>query len=317
MNYCPTKSWEHQYLGLISDILTNGDDRVDRTGTGTRALFGKRLDINLKAGFPLITTKKMATKAIVAELLWFLEGSNDERRLCQIQHGTRDSAKTTIWTDNAQADYWKPKAKFDGDVGGVYGVQWRSWPKSVRILNPAYTGENSNWAEHLQVPKTILDTTPIDQIKQLVDKIKNNPTDRRMIVSAWNVAEIDQMALPPCHMMFQVFVNQKKELSLQMYQRSVDSCLGLPFNVASYALLAHMLAHVTGCTVDRLIMNLGDTHIYSDHFDGAAEQLKNTPLKSPVLWLNPEVKNIDDFNIEDIVINDYTSHSPIKFKMSV
>ena len=236
-------TWETQYLDLLRNILNNGEDRIDRTGTGTRALFGQRLDINLKAGFPLITTKKMATKALTAELLWFLEGNGDERRLAKIQYGSLEAAtgKRTIWSDNAEADYWKPKAKFDGDLGRVYGVQWRNWRRG--------------------------DGESIDQIAQLVEKIKNNPTDRRIIVSAWNVAELDQMALPPCHMLFQCYVSNTRELSLQMYQRSVDTCLGLPFNIASYAMLAHMLAHVTGCTVGRLIMDLGDTHIYSDHLE--------------------------------------------------
>ena len=311
-------TWETQYLDLLRNILNNGEDRIDRTGTGTRALFGQRLDINLKAGFPLITTKKMAVKSITAELLWFLEGSSDERRLAEIQYGSLEAAtgKRTIWSDNAEADYWKPKAKFDGDLGRVYGVQWRRWASSKRVPNPEYTGDNPNWPGQHQVPKTIVDDTPIDQIAQLVEKIKNNPTDRRIIVSAWNVAELDQMALPPCHMMFQVFVSNARELSLQMYQRSCDTALGIPYNIASYAMLAHMLAHVTGCTVGRLIMDLGDTHIYKDHIDLTYTQIERTPLRPPKLWLDPNVKSIDKFTMGSIQVNGYESYDAIPYKMS-
>ncbi len=299
-------TWENQYLDLIQEIHLIGDDRTDRTGTGTRALFGKQLDIDLTKGFPLLTTKKMAIKAIKAELLWFLEGSNDERRLAEIQYETRHLGNNTIWTDNAEASYWKPKATFDRDVGSVYGVQWRSWKTYEKTGTTLSTGD-----------AVYLSGKPVDQIAQLIDKLKNNPTDRRMLVSAWNVADLGNMALPPCHMFFQVFVTQKRKLSLQMYQRSVDTALGLPFNIASYAMLAHMLAHVTGCTVDRLIMCLGDTHLYNDHLGDIQQQWGREPMAPPKLWLNPAVKNIDDFKMDDIQILDYESHPGIKFKMSV
>lgn len=289
-------TWETQYLNLLSNVLQHGEDRVDRTGTGTRALFGQRLDLNLKEGFPLITTKKMAVKSITAELLWFLEGSSDERRLAEIQYGTLEAAtgKRTIWSDNAEADYWKHKAEFEGDLGRVYGVQWRRWGQQADPLHNRGT----------------------DQIAQLVDKIKHTPSDRRLIVSAWNVAELNQMALPPCHMMFQCYVSNARELSMQVYMRSADFCLGVPYNVASYAMLTHMLAHVTGCTVGRLILDLGDTHVYKDHIDLAHKQLERTSLRSPKLWLDPNVKGIDNFTMASITVNGYESYEAIPYKMS-
>lgn len=310
----PKPSWENQYLDLLTDISQNGEDRIDRTGTGTRATFGKRLDINLKDGFPLLTTKQMATKMIKSELLWFLEGSGDERRLAEIHYGNRDPKNRTIWTDNAEASYWTPKAQFNGDLGRVYGTQWRSWT-STKIKGGSDSLRHEGGGTTLFDAKVLVQT--IDQLAQAIDKIKNNPTDRRILVSAWNVGELDQMALPPCHMFFQLYVSNNRELSLQMYQRSVDTALGLPFNIASYAMLTHMIAQVTGCTVGRLIMDLGDTHIYKDHLVDVPTQLSRTPLKAPTLWLNPDVKNIDDFKMDDIRVDGYESHDPIKYKMSV
>ena len=284
-----TAYWEEQYLNLLADINTNGDDRTDRTGVGTRAVFGKQLDIRVLQGFPLTTTKKTAFKMIKSELLWFLEGSTDERRLAEIHYGTRDAANKTIWTANAQADYWKPKAKFDGDLGNVYGRQWRSWSSG---------------------------DVQIDQLAQSIDKIKSNPTDRRMLVSAWNVGELGNMALPPCHMFYQFFVAGDR-LSLQMYQRSVDTMLGLPFNIASYALLLEMVAQVTGKKADRLILALGDTHIYKDHLWALPVQLQREPLAPPTIRLNPDVKHIDDFKMDDIELLNYQSHDAIKLDMAV
>lgn len=283
-------TWEHQYLNLVREILETGEDRIDRTGTGTRAIFGKHLDINLKQGFPAVTTKKLAWKAVLSEILWFLEGTSDERRLAEILHGTRDPSKRTIWTDNAEASYWTPKSQYEGDLGRVYGVQWRSWRKS--------------------------DGSSIDQIAELIQKLKTNPTDRRMIVSALNIAEFDQMALPPCHMMAQFFV-ANGELSCMMTQRSSDVALGTPFNIASYALLTHMIAHVTELGVGRLIINNGDTHLYVDHFEGVREQSSRTPLPPPKIWLNPDVKSIDGFTMNDVKLIGYESHSTINLKMSV
>lgn len=283
-------SWEHQYISLVSDILENGDDRVDRTGVGTRALFGRNLDIDLTKGYPAVTTKKLAFKGVVSELFWFAEGTGDERRLAEILHGTRDESKKTIWTDNANADYWKRKAKFKGDLGRVYGVQWRHWKKP--------------------------DGTEVDQLAELIHKLKTNPTDRRMIISAWNPGELDQMALPPCHMLAQFFV-EKGRLSCQMYQRSVDTMLGLPFNIASYALLTHMLAQVCNLGVGRLIMNLGDVHIYSNHIEGAIEQAGRIPLAPPTLELNPEIMDINGFAMSDVHLNNYKSLDAIKLDMAV
>ena len=245
-----------------------------------------------------MTTKKLAWRACVAELLWFLEGSSDERRLAEITHGTRDSSKSTIWTGNAQASYWKPKAKFESDLGSVYGVQWREWDTHTTDIcqsEPIY----------------------IDQIKQVIEGIKKDPFGRRHIVSAWNVAELNKMALPPCHVMFQFYVSKDGGLSCHMYQRSVDTFLGLPFNIASYALLTNMIAHVTGLTAKELVISTGDTHLYLDHVDQVKEQLNRQAFELPTLWLNPEVKNIDKFNMDDIELKNYVSHDAIKAKMAV
>ena len=287
-----------QYHNLLKDILENGEERSDRTNTGTMSVFGRQLRFDLTKNFPAITTKKLAWRACVAELLWFLEGSSDERRLAEITHGTRDSSKSTIWTGNAQASYWKPKAKFDGDLGRVYGVQWREWDTHTTNIcqeEPIY----------------------LDQIKQVIEGIKKDPFGRRHIVNAWNVAELNKMALPPCHVMFQFYVGNNNTLSCHMYQRSVDSFLGLPFNIASYALLTNMIAHVTGLTAKELVISTGDTHLYLDHIDQVKEQLNRQEFELPTLWLNPAIKNIDHFIIDDIKLNNYQSHDAIKAKMAV
>jgi len=306
-------TWETQYLALVEDILRNGDPREDRTGVGTIALFGKTLDIDLKEGFPLTTTKRTAWNMIKSELLWFISGSSNERDLAQLTHGTKDPSKTTIWSQNAEAEYWTPRAKFKGDLGRVYGVQWRHWKKYTgkyipNIDAPPFTGYYSD---------TEFEVSEVDQLEQLVDKLQHNPTDRRMILSAWNVGELEQMALPPCHMLAQFFVRKGHYLSCQMYQRSVDTMLGLPFNIASYALLTHMLAHVTGMEVDRLILNLGDVHIYKNHVDGAMIQIEREPLPCPTLELAPEAVDIDGFTPNDITLKGYKSHDAIKMDMAV
>ena len=287
-------TWETQYLNLIEDILETGEDRTDRTGTGTRALFSQQLTIDVSHGFPLVTTKRMAWKMIVSELLWFIEGSTDERRLAEIHHGTRDESKATIWTANAQAEYWKPKARFDGDLGNVYGKQWRAWS----------VGQNAD---------------SIDQLAEAIRKIRENPTDRRILVSAWNVGDLGNMALPPCHMFFQFFVSLaggRRRLSLKMYQRSVDTALGLPFNIASYALLLMMVAQVTNCTPHRLILDLGDTHLYNDHLELVPTQLNRLPLPCPFVLLNPDITDIDKFTMGDVSLVNYESHDPIPYRMS-
>ena len=299
----------HQYHNLLQDILDQGEIRDDRTGVGTISVFARQLRFDLRESFPAITTKKLAWKSCVGELLWFLEGSSDERRLAEITHGTSDG-KVTIWTPNAMAPYWKPKAKFEGDLGRVYGVQWRNWRKHELKCNFGKT-----WNPDAE--RTATDMIPIDQVKNLIDGLKNNPNGRRHILSAWNVGELDEMALPPCHVMSQYYVNKNNELSCHMYQRSVDVFLGLPFNIASYALLTHMLAQVCDLSVGELIISTGDTHIYKDHIEQVNEQLRREMYKQPTLWLNPDIKDIDKFTMEDIKLIDYQSHDTIKAKMAV
>ncbi len=285
-----------QYLDAMQQILDKGVDRKDRTGTGTRALFGTQMRFDMNSGFPAVTTKKLAWKSVVSELLWFIEGSNDERRLAEIMHGSRDGGKT-IWTANAQADYWKPHAEFDGDVGRIYGVQWRSWQ--------SHGGT-------------------IDQIANIIEKLKGKESyKRRLIVSAWHPGELDydeqqspKAALCPCHILFQFF-SANGELSLQMYQRSADMFLGVPFNIASYSLLLSMVAQVTGLKPKDCVIVLGDTHVYHNHFSQVKEQLKREPLPLPKLWLNPDVKNLEDFKMSDIRLDGYEHHPPIKAAMAV
>jgi len=272
-----------QYLDALQHILDHGVDRPDRTGVGSRAVFGMQMRYDMADGFPAVTTKKLAFKAVKAELLWLLSGSSDVKELQKLG--------CNIWNENAEAPYWKPKARFEGDLGRVYGVQWRSWN----------TGSQD---------KTI------DQIAHAIQTIKTNPHDRRIIVSAWNPGELDQMALPPCHAFFQFFV-VNNTLSLQMYQRSCDMFLGVPFNIASYSLLLHMVAQVTGLRPGEFIHTLGDAHIYQNHLEQAKTQLERTPLPSPQLWLNPEVTHIDNFTMDDIKLVGYTHHDPISAPMAV
>jgi thymidylate synthase len=276
---------EKVYLDLLQEVMEHGVDRGDRTGVGTRALFGKQMRFNMAEGFPAVTTKKLAFKAVKSELLWFLEASTDDNRLKEL-----NSSEKTIWTANAEADYWTPKAKFPGDLGRVYGVQWRKW------MRP--------------------DGPTVDQIADVIAQIKKDPNSRRLIVTAWNPGELDQMALPPCHMFFQFFVADGK-LSLYMHQRSCDMFLGVPFNIASYSLLLHMIAQVTGLTAHEFVHSLGDTHIYQNHFDAVKEQLARDPLPPPRLWLNPEVTDIDSFTMNDIKLEGYESHPSIKAPMAV
>jgi thymidylate synthase len=272
-----------QYLDALKKVMEEGVDRPDRTGVGSRAIFGVPMRFKMADGFPAVTTKKLAFESVKAELLWFLSGSSDNKELQRLG--------CHIWDGNASADYWMPKAKFEGDLGRVYGVQWRSW-------RSPYTD------------------VPIDQIANVIKKLKENPNDRRMIVSAWNPAELDMMALPPCHLLFQFFsINGK--LSLMMYQRSCDMFLGVPFNIASYSLLLHMVAQVTGLQADECILMLADAHIYLNHFEQVKQQLERTPTELPKLWINPEIKNIDDFKMEDIKLVDYKYQSSIKAPMAV
>ncbi len=280
-----------QYLEVLKKIMDEGTDRQARYGP-TRALFAVPLRFRMGDGFPAITTKKLAFRSVVAELLWFISGSCDNRELNRLG--------CHIWDANQNADYWKPKAKYDGDLGRVYGVQWRHWK------NP--------------------DGTETDQLKTIIERIKSDPFDRRLVVTAWNPGEINQMALPPCHMMFQFFVANGK-LSLHMYQRSCDMFLGVPFNIASYALMLHIVARLTNLEADELIITLGDAHICHNHFDAVKEQLSRELFSLPTLWLNPEVKTLDDLNTlqfkepNDIYklvkLENYQSGPTIKAEMGV
>ncbi len=261
------------YLDLLKHVYQNGTLKTDRTGVGTRSIFGYQLRINLEEGFPLLTTKKLHTKSIIYELLWFLRGDTNIAYLKE--NGV------SIW------DEWADK---NGNLGPVYGKQWRSWPN--------YKGES------------------IDQIKSIIDQIKSNPESRRLIVCAWNVADLPDMALSPCHCLFQFYVSEGK-LSCQLYQRSADVFLGVPFNIASYALLTSMMAQVTGLQVGEFIHTFGDVHLYLNHIEQAEIQLLRPPLKLPKLHLNPDIKSIDEFKFEDIQIVDYQAHPSIKAPIAV
>lgn len=291
------------YLNALQEVLERGEVREDRTGVGTISVFGMQQRYDLRKGFPAMTTKKLAWKSVVSELLWFIEGSGDERRLAEILHGTRDETKRTIWSPNRDADYWKPQAKYEGDLGRVYGVQWRDWSKWRRTPDSGMYWE--------------VDVFGIDQLEELIDGIQKNPYSRRHILNAWNVSDLDEMALPPCHVMSQFYVSRAGELSCQMYQRSCDMFLGVPFNIASYSLLTHMIAQVCGLQVGEFVHTLGDAHIYLNHVDQVKEQLAREPLPLPTLWLNPEKKHIDHFRMDDIRLEGYESHGTIKAEMAV
>ena len=283
------------YNQLIVKVLAEGTDSTDRTGVGTRSLFGEQLRFDLNAGFPAETTKKLAWKAVVSELLWFIEGSGDERRLAEIQYGTKDPAKTTIWTANANADYWKHKARFDGDLGRVYGVQWRDW------RSPHFEGAYSYRST--------------DQLKNLLEGLKKDPTSRRHILSAWNPGELDKMALPPCHAFSQFYLRDGK-LSCQMYQRSADLFLGVPFNIASYALLTHLIAKEIGVGVDQFILTFGDVHIYNNHMEQVKEQISRKPYDLPQLDISA-VTSMFDATPDQINLVNYQCHPFIKAEMAV
>ena len=280
---------ELDYLDLCEYILEKGIETTDRTGVGTLSLFGEQLRFDLTAGFPAITTKKLAWRSVVAELIWFIEGSCDERRLTEIQFGTRDESKKTIWTANATADYWIPKARFDGDLGRVYGVQWRKWKNSY--------GEE------------------IDQLQELIKGLKKDPNSRRHIISAWNPGELDKMALPPCHAFMQFYL-RNNVLSCQMYQRSADIFLGVPFNIASYALLTHLIAKEIGADVGELILTFGDVHIYKNHIDAVKEQMTRKPYDFPTLDIS-NVNSLYSVTVDDCKLVNYESHATIKADMAV
>ena len=297
-----------QYKELLQDILDNGEVKDDRTGVGTYSVFGRHIRFDLRRGFPAVTTKKLAWKACAGELLWFIEGSSDERRLAEITHGTSEG-KVTIWTPNSLSPYWKHKAKFEGDLGRVYGVQWRHWNK--------YRTEKDMGAAHKGGTRLAVDKIEVDQLANLIKGLTEDPNGRRHILSAWNVSELDEMALPPCHVMSQFYVNKNKELSCHMYQRSVDVFLGLPFNIASYALLTHLLAHHCNLKVGELVISTGDTHIYKDHIEQVKEQLSREPYPLPTLMLNASKNNLFEMTMEDIHLENYQSDGPIKATMAV
>jgi thymidylate synthase len=268
-----------QYLDLLKHVLDNGQSKTDRTGTGTLSCFGYQMRFDLSRGFPLLTTKKLHLKSIIYELLWFLKGDTNVQYLNE--HGV------TIW------DEW---ADSNGDLGPVYGKQWRSWEGA--------------------------DGQVVDQITQLIQQIKKTPDSRRLIVSAWNVAELPKMALMPCHALFQFYVssaaeNGRGKLSCQLYQRSADTFLGVPFNIASYALLTMMIAQVCDLEPGEFVHSFGDVHIYNNHIEQARTQLTRTPFPLPILKLNPAVKNIFDFQKEDFVLENYQSHPGIKAPIAV
>ena len=274
-----------EYLQALKYCLDKGIDVDSRAGK-VRKAFGYQMRYDLNKGFPALTTKKLAWKSVVSELLWFLEGSNDERRLAEILYeDDRENLKdkNTIWTQNAKSEYWKKKAKFDGDVGRIYGVQWR-------------------------------DFRGVDQIKNLIDGLKIDPNGRRHILSAWNPPELHLMSLPPCHSFSQFFISNGK-LSCQLYQRSCDMFLGVPFNIASYSLLVHLVAKDCDLKVDEFIHTLGDFHIYHEHFNQIDIQLKRDPRQQPQLQFVP--KNIFSYKMNDFELNDYDPHPAIKAKMNV
>jgi len=291
------------YNQLCAKVLLTGTPSVDRTGVGTVSLFGEQLRFNLQEGFPAVTTKKLAWKSVVSELLWFIEGSGDERRLAEILYGTRDASKTTIWTANAQAPYWKSKAAYDGDLGRVYGVQWRHW-RYVDQNTPAF--ESGALLRHYD---------EIDQLKELIDGLIKDPTGRRHVLTAWNPAEIKEMALPPCHMFAQFYI-RNNILSCQMYQRSADLFLGVPFNIASYALLTHLIAKTIKAQVGELILTFGDVHIYNNHIEQVKEQMSRRPFTLPTLDLS-DVKDIWTVQMDDIRLMNYIHHPTIKAEMAV
>ena len=286
-----------QYLDALRTILDSGIDRPNRTGVPSRAVVAVPLRFKMAEGFPAVTTKQLYWKKVAAELLFFLKGSQDI-------HELQGLGGDGLWEGDAFSPKWAPKANFPGDMGRVYGVQWRRWRK---FTEPVFDsdGELTKQSE----------TKSIDQIANLIQTIRENPNDRRMIVSAWNPGELDQMCLPPCHAFFQCFMFNDR-LTLVMYQRSCDMFLGEPFNIASYAMLLHMLAQVTDTIPDELVIILGDAHIYHNHFEAVAELLKREPLPLPKLWLNPEVKDIDNFKMEDIKLMNYKHHPPIKAKLN-
>ena len=263
---------DKQYHDLLKYVLENGTYKKDRTGVGTKSIFGYQMRFDLQEGFPILTTKKIYWHGVVEELLWFLRAETNIKSLVE-----------------KNVHIWNAWAKKNGELGPIYGYQWRKWPK-----------ENGH----------------VDQIKNIIEEIKKNPNSRRLVVNSWNVSQIDEMALPPCHTMFQFYVADNR-LSCQLYQRSADIFLGLPFNIASYSLLTHMIAQICDLEVGDFVHSIGDAHVYMDHLDQINEQLKRNSFELPKLKLNKEIKNIDDFKSEDIKIENYQHHPAIKASVAV
>jgi len=284
---------EYQYLDLIKDIIENGNVKGDRTGTGTISKFGAQMRFSLADQFPLLTTKRVFWRGVVEELLWFISGSTDATKL--------SDKKVHIWDANGSRDFLDKRGLKDrevGDLGPVYGFQWRHFGATYTDMNADYTGQG------------------VDQLQQVIDQIRTNPNDRRIIMSAWNPSDLDAMALPPCHCLVQFYVCDGA-LSCQLYQRSADLGLGVPFNVASYALLTYMIAHVTDLKVGEFIHTLGDAHVYSNHIEPLKIQLERVPKPFPTLNIKRKVENIDDFTLEDFELCGYAPHPKIAMEMSV
>lgn len=307
-----------QLHDLYIKVLQNGVHSTDRTGVGTIKLMGETMRFDLSTYFPAPTSKRLAWKAMSSELIWFLEGSHDERRLAEILHGTRDESKKTIWTDN-YLNQGIALGYSDGNLGPVYGKQWRFWEDYQFAQNiheiQRLKDKGYEVVEATQFSGVIMRRTT-DQIKVLIDGLKNNPDSRRHILTAWNVGELDQMALPPCHCFSQFFVNEGK-LSCILYQRSCDLFLGVPFNIASYSLLTHMLAQVCGLEVGEFVWMGGDVHIYQNHVEAVNEQLSREVREMPTLWIDKSITNIEDFTMDSFRLENYNPDAVIKAPMAV
>ncbi|XP_017023848.1 thymidylate synthase [Drosophila kikkawai] len=287
---------EQQYLDLLDHIIANGERRIDRTQVGTLSVFGAQMRFNMRGeSFPLLTTKRVFFRAVAEELLWFVAGKTDAKLL--------QAKNVHIWDGNSTREYLDKLGHTEravGDLGPVYGFQWRHFGAEYRTCDDDYSGQG------------------IDQLRQVIETIKNNPSDRRIIMSAWNPLDIPKMALPPCHCLAQFFVSQDRgELSCQLYQRSADMGLGVPFNIASYALLTHMIAHVTGLKPGDFVHTMGDAHVYLNHVDPLKEQLQRTPRPFPKLVIKRKVQDIEDFRFEDFEIVDYNPYPKIQMEMAV
>lgn len=284
---------EYQYLNLVRQILSKGSTKGDRTGTGTISMFGAQMRFNLRENFPLLTTKRVFWRGVAEELLWFIKGSTNAREL--------SDKNVKIWDENGSRDFLEKQGlghREEMDLGPVYGFQWRHFGAEYKDMHADYSGQG------------------VDQLAEVITQIKTNPDSRRIIMSAWNPADLKKMALPPCHALCQFYVNDG-ELSCQLYQRSGDMGLGVPFNIASYSLLTYMIAHVTGLKPGDFVHTLGDAHVYSNHVEPLNEQLKREPKAFPTLNFKRKVESIDDFTMEDFSLNDYKPHGKIAMKMAV